>query len=99
MDKKINKELLNLLVECRPLFVAETVGEYLTERGRESNRRLLQELDACIAAGTPTDDIVCEAVCLADFAGGTPKGRGRYNRLRAAAEEAFPETFKVKARR
>ena len=53
MDKKISKELLDLLVACRPLFVAETVGDHLTARGRESNRRLLQELDACIAAGAP----------------------------------------------
>ena len=91
----MDKKLLDLLAECRPLFVAETVDPCYTPSGCERSRRTPQELDDCLAAGTPTDDIAVEAVCLSSYRDGTPKGRGLAKRMRAAAEAAFPAAFRV----
>ena len=86
----MDKKLLDLLAECRPLFVAETVDPCYTPSGRERSRRTLQELNDCLAAATPTDDIAVEAVCLSSYRDGTPKGRGLAKRIIAAPGSRVP---------
>jgi hypothetical protein len=84
-----------LLVECRPLFVAETVNPCLKESGRESARHELAELDSSLASASlaACQDSFLHAVALASFSHRTPAGRGLAGRVRRFAVATWPADY------
>lgn len=83
-----------LLLEARPLFVAETANPCLKESGRDGAARDLVELDLSVASGDmeAMGEVMVSAVVLASFEA-SPKGRGLHGRLRRFGEMVWPQHY------